>query len=253
MATVAEPVTLPYRYDRAEFCRDVFDYKPGEHVVFAGPTQRGKTTLAFNLLQYCATQEMPVYVAVSKPRDPTTAKWAAKLNYRIVREWPPGPSLKHAFAEKPDGYVIWPKFGDIRTDVNNCAYITAELINDRYTQGVNGHKGILMLDDTVTKSKVFKLDTEMTTVIVMAGAMDLGAWIFVQKPTGGGDAALWSYGNSEHVFLFPDPDRRNRERYDEIGGVDPKYVQEIAQEKYLKPYECIYIKRTGGLMCIVGA
>jgi hypothetical protein len=246
-------MTLPYYYSREEFCAEVFDYKPGEHAVFAGPTQRGKTTLAFNLLQHCASKDCPAYVAVSKPRDPTTEKWGKKLGFRTVREWPPGPSFKAAFSEKPNGYVIWPKFGDINNDIDNCAVITASLINDRYTQGVNGHQGILMLDDTVTKSKVYKLDNQMTTVIVMAGAMDLGAWVFVQRPTGAGNTALWSYGNSEHIFLFPDPDKRNRERYDEIGGVDPRYVREIAQDKYLKPYECIYIKRTGGLMCIVGA
>lgn len=245
--------SLPVRYERAEFCSQVFEYKPGEHVVFAGPTQRGKTTLSFQLLEYVATKEMPAYVAVSKPRDPTTEKWGRKLGFRTVRDWPPGPSVKAAFSEKPRGYLIWPKFGDIENDVANCSRITAALINDRYTQGVNGHKGILMCDDTVVKSKVYGLDTQMTTIVVMAGAMDLGGWFFVQRPTNAGQTALWSYGNAEHIFIFPDPDRRNRERLDEIGGVNPKYVREIAQTEYLDPFECLYIKRTGGLMCIVGA
>ena len=86
--TVAEESQAYQREDgmlvipRTEFCRDYFDYKAGEHVTFGGPTQRGKTTLAFNLLEYTATPELPVYVAVSKPFDPTTANEGERLGFR---------------------------------------------------------------------------------------------------------------------------------------------------------------------------
>jgi hypothetical protein len=108
---------------------------------------------------------------------------------------------------------------------------------------------MLILDDTVIKSKVMGLDNHMTTVLTMSGAMGVGAWTFVQKPTGAGNTALWSFSQSEHIFLGKDPDRRNRERYAEIGGFSTKQVDAISQS--LKPYQFLYLERSHGYMCIV--
>lgn len=236
---------------RREFARDYFDYKPGEHVLYGGPTQRGKTTLAFQLLEYTATPELPAYVAVSKPIDPTTSKWGAKLGYRRVSEWPPPKKLSEFWDGPPPGYLVWPKFGDMDTDIDRCAVVTRNLLEDRYAQGARNKKGILVMDDTVTKSKLMGLDKPMTTHLAMSGAMGVGMWVFVQKPTGSGNTALWSYGASEHVFLTVDPDRKNQMRYDEIGGVDPKQVTQAVSK--LRPYEFLYLKRTEQYMCVVGS
>lgn len=101
----------------------------------------------------------------------------------------------------------------------------------------------------MVKSKILGLDREMTTILAMSGAMGLGMWTFVQKPTDSGQAAIWAYGASEHVFLTKDPDRRNQARYNEIGGIDGNYVTQVT--KSLKPYQFLYIKRTGSFVCIV--
>jgi hypothetical protein len=242
-------IPQPQTYPRHEFFSERWTYKPGEHVVFAGPTQKGKTSLAFGLLEYTATPEMPAYIAVSKPRDPVTLREGTRLGYRFVDRWPVERKVQEAWRGKPAGYVIWPEFGDMDADVDNAAKITSALIKDRYKAGVKKQKGILVLDDTVVKSKLLGLDRYMTTLIAMAGAMDLGGWYFVQKPTDSGRAAVWSYGNSEHIFIAPDPDKRNRERYDEIGGFDPKIVNEVS--KNLDPYQFLYLKRSGTRICIV--
>lgn len=233
---------------REEFARDYFDYKPGEHAVFGGPTQNGKTTFAFQLLQYCATPECPAYVAVSKPDDPTTLRYARRLDYRVVQDWPAPRELKEAWGEKRSGYVIWPKFGDINKDIPHATDVTSRLLRDRYAAGVRKHRGILVMDDTMVKSKILGLDKDMTTVLAMAGAMKIGMWTFVQKPTGSGGTAIWSYGQSEHVFLTRDPDRRSRQRYDEIGGIDGTFVAQATNR--LQKYQFLYIKREG-YVCIV--
>jgi hypothetical protein len=245
----------PVRIPRHDFAVYYFDYKPGEHVVFGGPTQRGKTTLAFVLLEYCATPECPAYIIVSKPRDPVTSKETTRLHYRRVDRWPVEPKVSQLWDGKPAGYVIWPQFGDIHKDIPNATHVSRAVLKDRYAKGAKGQKGILVCDDTVVKEKVLGLGPEMTTYLAMAGAMDLGMWTFVQKPTGSGNTAIWSYGAAEHIFIFKDPDRRNRARYDEIGGVDPKQVEEIVMT--LNEYEALYLKRTPQngqqVMCIVEA
>lgn len=239
-------------FPRREFAQERFDYQPGEHVVFGGPTQQGKTTLAFVLLEFVATPELPAFVAVSKPRDPVSSREGARLGYRRVTDWPVPKTLSEVFGgEKPSGYLVWPKFGDMNTDLANCSAVTSRLLEETYSAGARGREGILVMDDTVTKSKLMDLDKPMTTHLAMSGAMGLGMWVFVQKPTDSGRTAVWSYGMSEHVFLASDPDRRNQLRYDEIGGFDPRIV--TAAVNSLKPYQFLYLKRTGRYMCIVGA
>lgn len=235
---------------REEFARERFDYKPGQHVVFAGPTQRaGKTTLAFKLLEYCATPELPVYVAVSKPKDKTTALAGARLGYRRTEQWPVPPQFQQMWNGKPSGYLIWPDMRDPDTAMVKCEALTRDLIKWAYSQGARGKHCILMLDDTVTKSKVLHLDGEMVMIITMASAMGIGGWFFIQKPTDAGRAALWSYPNAEKVLISKDPEKRNRVRYNEIGGFDSNTVYDATQ--HLKPYQFLYLERSHGYMCVV--
>lgn len=235
-------------FPRAEFASERFDYSPGEHVVFGGPTQRGKTSLAFELLQYCATPDLPAYVAVSKPKDPTTAKWADKLNYVVVRDWPAPRKIGNW---NPSGYVIWPVYGSLSGDLTRASDITRRLLNDRYAAGMRDKHAILVMDDTMLKAKLMGLDSDMTAILAMSGAMGIGEWVFVQKPTGSGSTAIWGYGASEHVFLARDPDQQNRIRYNEIGGFDSKLVDKVSNS--LQPYQFLYLRRTGAHICIVDA
>src|ERR1700733_8701694 len=145
-------------FQRDEFGKERWTYKSGQHVVFAGPTQNGKTELAFVLLEYTATPESPAYVSVSKPRDPVTSKWGARLGYRRVDTYPFPPKVKELFKEgKPFGYLIWPDMSDPDTAVANASNVTARLIDGTYADGAKGKTCILVLDDTVTKSKLLGL------------------------------------------------------------------------------------------------
>lgn len=236
---------------RTEFCTVRWDYKAGQHVVFAGPTQRaGKTTLAFRLLEHTATQDMPAYVAVCKPEDKVSASEGRRLGYRRSPDYPLPPKIKEMFKEyRPSGYLIWPDMSNPHTAMSNASQVTADLIDGVYADGARKKKCILVLDDTVTKSKVLGLDSKMVMIITMSGAMGVGGWFFVQKPSDAGKAALWSYPNAEHVFISKDPVKRNRDYYDDIGGFDGSVVGKLSLS--LKPYQFLYLERTHGYMCIV--
>jgi hypothetical protein len=235
---------------REEAARNRIDIKPGQHVVFAGPTQKGKTELAFALLEHTATPDFPVWVAVSKPRDPVSSKWGRKLGYRRAADYPPPRRIRDLDPQnRPSGYLIWPDMSSSDSAIQNASAVTSRLINGVYADGSKGKKCILMLDDTVTKSKVLGLDKEMVMVLTMSGAMGIGGWFFVQKPTGAGETALWSFSQSDHILIARDPDKRNRERYNEIGGFDSREVERIALT--LKMYQFLYLERKHGYMMIV--
>src|SRR5690348_16573120 len=175
-----ESWAMPMVIARHDFARWYFHYTPGQHVVFTGPTQAsGKTQLAFDLLEYAATPECPVYVAVSKPKDAVTSHYAAEYGWKIVRTWPPPKRMP--WQEKTSGYVVWPHFGDLHNDRERVREVLGAMLSERYGASARSKKpkhGILMLDDTRDKSRVIGLDYEMTTYLTMAGAMGLGAWVF---------------------------------------------------------------------------
>lgn len=239
-------------FPRQDFCENRWTYKPGQHVVFAGPTQRaGKTTLAFKLLEYTAKPTMPVYVAVSKPTDKVTSEEGARLGYRRVNDYPFPARLRDMVdrENKPSGYLVWPDMSSPHTAMQNAHHVTRHLIDGVYADGAKGKKSILYLQDTVTKSRVLNLDQQMVMVITMSGAMGIGGWFEVQKPSDAGKAALWSYPNAEHVFISKDPVKRNRDYYRDIGGFDSDVVSRVSLS--LDPYQFLYIERSHGYMCIV--
>lgn len=236
---------------RHEFASQRFHYRPGEHVVFGGPSTRGKTTLAFDLLAYCATEQNPAYIAVSKPRDKVTDERGKQLGFRRVSDWPVNPHISEMWNGKPRGYLIWIKFGDIRTDMDECAAVTARLLADRYTAGVRKKHGILVMDDTMVKAKIMGLDRQMITILAMAGAMGIGMWVFVQKPTDSGGTTLWAYENAIHLFFTKGGDSQMLKRYSEIAGEHGEVVKQTIPT--LKPYQFLYLNKVDGWVCVVDA
>lgn len=239
---------------RRPFVRDHFDYEPGQHVVFGGPSTRGKTTMAFDCMEYCANPDFPAYLPVSKPQDPVTARRGAELGFRRVTEWPPPRKLGDMLGgQKPSGYLVWPQFGDLNTDMQRAADVTAKLIMERYAHGASKKNtgGILVMDDTMVKAKIMGLDNQMVTILAMAGAMDLGLWVFVQKPTDSGRTTLWAYENATHMFFTKGGDAKMLARYAEIIGDNGAVAKKVIPT--LKPFEFLYIHKTQGTICIVGA
>lgn len=239
---------------RPAFAHD-FPYESGQHVVFGGPSTRGKTTMAFDLLQYVCTPSFPAYVAVSKPSDPVTRRRGMALHYRFVEDWPPPPKLGEMLGNgKPPGYVIWPPFGDLSKDMERAAIVTERLLLDRYTAGANPRKnkgGVLVMDDTMVKAKIMGLDKHMVTILAMAGAMKLGLWVFVQKPTDSGHTPLWAFENATHLFFTKGGDAQMLKRYAEIIGDKGKIAIQIIPT--LEEFQFLYVHKVKGYMCIVDA
>lgn len=241
-------------FQRRAFCRDYFHYRKGEHAVFGGPSTRGKTTMAFDLLEPIVSPELPAFFAVSKPEDPVTRRRGIDLDLRFVEEWPPAKTIGEIMGgKKPNGYVIWPHFGDLNTDMQRCAEVTGNLLMDRYAVGASKKNkgGILVMDDTMVKAKIMGLDSHMVTILAMAGAMGLGLWIFVQKPTDSGRTTTWGYEMATHLFFTKGGDERMLRRYVEILGEHGEVGKRVIPT--LEPYQFLYVHKVEGWMCIVEA
>jgi hypothetical protein len=241
----------PFAHDFADF------YKKGEHSVFGGPTTRGKTTLAFDLTAEICTPISPAYFVISKPRDKVSEDRGAALGYRRTPEFPPIKKLGEIEAfggQKPPGYLVWDATGDLEHDMLRGAELTEAVIHTLYASSSRQkvlHGGVIVLDDTMVKAKLQGQDSNMVMMLAMSGALKLGVWVFLQKPTDSGRTALWAFENATHLFFTRGGDKKMLQRYREILGEHGDRALTIIPT--LGDYEFLYVHRYEGWMNIVGA
>jgi hypothetical protein len=235
--------------DRQEFIHNRWKYKAGEHVTFIGKTQSGKTTLALELLDVTITPKLQTIILVMKPRDKVPAEGMKALGLKRVRTWPP-PNASKWYPKPPRGWVLWPKLGNIKRDNVVLRQQFDRALTESYAAGArrNGSNRIIFADEVTGLSKELSLEPELNAIWMRGSAMGLGLWAATQRPF---YAPMYAYGAAVHLFLHRDTDKRNTDRYREIGGVDPDLVRQVTNS--MDEHQFLYIRRTDNRMCIVDA
>lgn len=228
---------------RDEFLADYYDYQPGEHVSIIGPNGRGKTYLGFQLLKASTSPDMRGYVLVSKPRDDTFEMWQKSLGYMTAEEWPPPVT----FRKKPGYYVRPYQSGNLKKlneDNQRLHDVFVDCLADCYR---SEDARIIMADEAHELQHGIRLKPEMEAVWMRGRAMKCGMIALAQRSA---HNSLHMYNAANHLFLFNDPDKRNRDRFSEIGGIaDPRMIDDTTRS--LGQYQVLYLNRTGPYMCVV--
>lgn len=244
--------TIP-RFSRAHFlglesrspgCPEAFGdhghFDWGGHITCIGPTGSGKTHLIWDVLEANASPEHPTHVFVKKPKDGLITQRSKELGFKTHDGWPPPRTF---WGKKPPGYVFWPKTSyDPEKDHPAKAAAFNRAFLDLYRRG----KSAIWADDAFGLAEILGLKKTMVELWTELRSMDGELIATFQKPS---HVPTWAYSMASHLFLFNDPDRRNRLRFAEIGGVDG---QDIARAVAgLKRHEVLYINRDGPAVCIV--
>jgi hypothetical protein len=237
------------------------EYTPS-HLTMIGPTQRGKTTLCFQLLGaiHKAHPNMSVVVLHGKikGRDPTMEEWAKKNNYRIIRQYPPSPSArpKH-WKRNVNGYILRPlKKGDIPASEEEkqlkTEYAKALRANYHFT-----HKKkvkITLVDERAQADKDLRL-TDQLDAPLQRGLPHNPEWNNIQR---GAWVSYHCYDAPEHMFIYHDDHESNRKRYSEFGCADPEVIFRLVSKLKTKKSktggtisQCLYMRRSDRYMCIV--
>jgi hypothetical protein len=245
---------------RDEFLSDYWDYRPGEHVSLIEKTQGGKTHLGYQLLGKAMEQNphLEIVSLMPKPNSPATARWADELGLKETPVWPPAAPWPW---DKPRGYVMWPKHRkDLPADENRkqVAGKLRKALARQYWRG----KSIVFADDVYVIAVLMGLNPECEEYWTAGSEGGAALWTANQKPSGtigGGSVSSFSYNAPTHLFLGWDNDERNIKRFGEIGGVDPKAVENIVRNLRVHQIgdkaisEKLYIcKRGGPYMSVIG-
>jgi hypothetical protein len=232
------------RLDREDFLESYWPmlYKPGQHVLTLGPTQRaGKSFLNMQLLEASAPEARKVILCM-KPSDKTVAGWTGKLGYREVATWPP---RKRFWESEPNGYTVWPKHvkGDLDATEKHLKDVFHRTIMDCYEGGV---PSIINMDEIYGLCVELKLQKEVLAVLTRGGGMGCGAFVCSQRPSGTAQGSLPGPVLSQpyHMFLANESDKRQRDRYGEIsGGFDPDFIESTTLN--LPQYHFLYLNADG--------
>lgn len=227
-------------FDRAEFKSQRWDYQLGQSVAILGPTGVGKTRTGFEFLQ--ATPGIPVTALVMKPRDPEPAKWTRILGFKETAHWPPPP--RWPWQERPPGITLWPhqSLTDHAADEALLYREFSTCLQDVYKQGdqIIFADEVAGLCDIPTPQGKVAIKRHLNAIWSRGRAMGVGLWGATQRPFGDqGTTGISQHllGSSSHLLMGRDPDRRNRQRYSEIGGLDPGLVEAALSELRLHPVE----------------
>lgn len=245
--------TMPDGYDVEEYERDYFlhnvwVHKPGEHVSIIGPTEAGKTTLGYQLLDVTTTPKQPGVVLVMKPRDETAEKFGKAMGYETIRTWPP---MGNPFAsKKPRGWTLWPKHDfDPAKGISNTIWEQYRQFNKAFADCYKkGHK-ILFADELAAVCDELGMRAQVLNHYSRGRSQEAAIWGATQRPV---DVPRIAYSSAHHLFLAHDPDEADRKRFAEIGGgIDPKLVESVTMS--LPQYWWLYLRRKDRTLCIVRA
>ena len=242
------PTEQTVRVSRATFLGEpggptMWVYRPGEHVTILGVTGSGKTELIYDLLDRARLPRVTPIIIVPQPRDPVATRQGKRLGLKTVRSWPPASNL-NPFS-RPWGYNLWPTHTfDEDQDEPRHAAIYRSAMRDSLERG----NRILVADEVVTLAVDLRLKRTLSSVWRAGRKMGCGIWAASQRPA---DVPVEAYGQCQHLFIAHDPDQRSRERYREIGGIDPAIV--FRDVSALKRFEWLYIRREDQRRCIIEA
>lgn len=205
-AVLADPETDIELVPWAELRRRM-DYRHNEHVTIVGPTQRGKTTLAMQIMEL----RRNAVVIGTKPKDENLA--------RLTRGYRRSLTVPHVAVARR--VLVWPAMRGI-DDIGAQRSIIARALDEMFEQGNRA----VLADEVHYLTEFLHLAPRLKLWWTQGASNGLSLVAGFQRPA-------WvprdAYSSATHLFFFGNADRADAEKIGGLGGLNSATIREAVQ------------------------
>lgn len=221
-----------------DFMSYVFEWRQNQHVGLVGPTEQGKTNLAYHLL---GLRKYVTYFAI-KTRDETLDAFARDGGYVRIGDWPPrkGRLLKRAV--KPEDMprrLLWPDATRLDSEPEQQR-VFGKALADIYSAG----GWCPVLDDYWYLAHILGFERSTKKYLANARSNYIPMVICAQRPAG--NRLVEMFDQTTHLFFFRDNDEPNLKRIGGVGWLASGPIRAFVAN--LDPYQALYVNTRKGWM-----
>lgn len=221
-----------------DFLTYVLDWKQNQHIGLVGPTEQGKTNLAYHLLEQ---RTYVTYFAI-KTRDETLDAFAQQGGYQRITDWPPktGRLIKRDAtpAEMPRR-LLWPDATQLNSEPEQIR-VFSKALNDIYSEG----GWCPVFDDYWYLAHILGFEKQTKKYLANARSNYIPMVVCAQRPAGNRLVEL--FDQTTHLFFFRDNDEPNLKRISGVGYMSSDAIRGFVAT--LDPYQFLYVNTRKGWM-----
>lgn len=206
-----------------------FSWKQGEHLTLVGPTGRGKTTLAQELLR----RRGYVIVFVTKKKDKILSQFKPSGYQQVTK----ADDIHPKVAKK---YLLKPPFSG-KESIPSQRKEFEQALHMGFKQG----NWTIYMDEARYVCDNLGLARDCEVNWLQGRALGLTMVVGTQRPV---RIPLEAYSQATHLFFFQEKDDRNLKTIGGLGGVDNKLIRENVS--VLDFHEVLYLNSATGKMII---
>lgn len=221
-----------------DFMSYVFEWKQNQHVGLVGPTEQGKTNLAYHLL---GLRTYVTYFAI-KTRDETLDAFGEQGGYVRIPDWPPTKRrlfTREVTPEEMPRRLLWPDATQLDSEPEQMR-VFGKALADIYAQG----GWCPVLDDFWYLAHILGFEKQTKKYLANARSNYIPMVICAQRPAGNNLVEL--FDQSSHLFFFRDNDEPNLKRIGGVGWLNSGPIRAFVAN--LQPFQVLYIHTRKGWM-----
>jgi hypothetical protein len=221
-----------------DFNSYVLDWKQNQHVGLVGPTEQGKTNLAYHLL---GRRDYVTYFAI-KTQDETLDAFGASGGYQRLQDWPPRKGRLWKRDVRPDEMprrLLWPDATQLDSEAEQKR-VFGKALSDIYSQG----GWCPVFDDYWYLSHILGFEKETKKYLANARSNYIPMVVCAQRPAGNRLVEL--FDQATHLFFFRDNDEPNLKRIGGVGWLSSDLIR--AHVANLERYQFLYVNTRTGWM-----
>lgn len=221
-----------------DFLTYVLQWNQNQHVGLVGPTEQGKTNLAYHLLEL---RKYITYFAI-KTHDETLQAFAQHGNYQRLTDWPPKKGLLLKRQVRPDEMprrLLWPDATELDSEPEQIR-VFSKALSDIYTSG----GWCPVFDDYWYLAHILGFEKSTKKFLANARSNYIPMMICAQRPAGNRLVEL--FDQTTHLFFFRDNDEPNLRRISGVGWLSSEAIKAFVAN--LEQYQFLYVNTRTGWM-----